>query len=497
MIDHGPRRLLDGLHARHRAPWVRDFTRHGGSGGGKTTVTNQIPAKTPEEIELIKKQNSILDIQIQELRRQNDALSAIFPDQQRLLQAQTSAAITFADVQKEQLELTRELTPLAVAAQKEQLELTRETTPLVRRQLALQTQLTEQAIKELEGTPEEQEIRKLSGQRTLAILRGEAPPLLPGQQERINTIFGAAREEATTELTRFGEDIATSRGLRVSDSPIGNELARQKRFLEQNLAAGKAGAELNVGQAQMQFDEAVRQFQTNLQQQAFQNRLALTGRPPQSVSPFAGGGGGGGTMSPVFSGTSTNAALAGAQGLLGQLSADRLGQSSQTSRAFPDTSFNYGRAAIGGASGALSGAATGAALGSAAPGWGTAVGAGVGALVGWFGGGYYGSSATLKKDILPLDVDEYEKARRTVATLPVARWRYKHEPPTRLPHIGVIAELSPPEIREGPLHISAMDLAGLTLAAVKGVDRRVDRMEARLPVPSTRGMRLPIPARAA
>lgn len=91
------------------------------------------------------------------------------------------------------------------------------------------------------------------------------------------------------------------------------------------------------------------------------------------------------------------------------------------------------------------------------------------------GGGF--SSAKLKKGIQPLDPDEYERARLKVKDLPIARWRYKWEDDDRVPHIGPIAELSPPEIRDGPLKLSFLDTAGLTLAAVKGVDRRVDRLE--------------------
>jgi hypothetical protein len=109
------------------------------------------------------------------------------------------------------------------------------------------------------------------------------------------------------------------------------------------------------------------------------------------------------------------------------------------------------------------------------------------------------SSATLKKNINPLDRDEYDAALDKVRALPIARWLYKHEPDSRTPHIGVIAELSPDEIRDGPLHVNLMDMAGLTLASVKGLDRKVTRLEARLPVrgASTTGLRLPIPERAA
>jgi signal peptidase I len=52
--------------------------------------------------------------------------------------------------------------------------------------------------------------------------------------------------------------------MRVSDSPIGNELLRQKGLLTENLGAARSQAELNYGQAQQGFDESVRQFEENL-----------------------------------------------------------------------------------------------------------------------------------------------------------------------------------------------------------------------------------------
>jgi hypothetical protein len=409
---------------------VRAISGGGGSGGGKTTVTNMVPPKTKEEIELIGKQNEILDIQISELKRQNEALTAVFPDQVRLLKAQTEAAVFSAEAQKE---------------------------------------LFAAAMDEVRGTPEEQEIRTLSNQRALALLKGETPPLLPGQQERIDKIFGAAREEATGELTRFGEDLATSRGMRVTDSPIGNELLRQKRTLEQNLAAGKAGAELDVGHAQQVFGESVRQFQEQLRLKGFENRLALTGRS-------AGGGLPVNTMAPAFASSTGSQALAGSQGLLGQLSADRLGQASQTSRSFGDPSAP-GRAAV---TGGVGGAASGAMLGGMYTSWsgpGMLIGAGVGALVGGLGGYYGASSATLKKNILPFDRDEYDQALDKLKATPITTWRYKWDADDRQKRTGVLLELAPDEIKEDRLRLDMVSYAGMLHAGLKAVDRRVPRME--------------------
>lgn len=423
----------------------------GGGSSGKTTVVNQVPAKTAEEIALIRKQNDILDIQISELRRQNAALEAIFPEQKKLLAAQTEAAIVGAQAQKLQIEQITEFAKEQLPLVKEQIGIAREQLGITRKAGVLQEQLISRALAELEGTPEEREIRKLSNERALAILRGESPALLPGQQERINTVFGRAAEEAQAGLTSFGEELAASRGMRVTDTPIGGELLRQGRELASSLAAAKAGAELNVGQTEQQFGEAVRQFQENLRQRAFQNRLALTGTgtggATSSLPLFAGALSGGGGMTPTFATTTTGQAMAGAQGLLNTLTQERLAQSTQTTRTqqFPGV-LDYVRAA--------------ASVAGAAAAW---------------------SSARLKKGILPLDPDEYDKALMKLKAMPVVRYRYRWENERdRAPHIGPILELSPEEIREDGLRINLLDYIGLTHAAVKAMDRKVERFGERL-----------------
>ena len=421
------------------ADGTRLFAIGGGGSSGKTTVVNQVPPKTAEEIELILKQNQILDIQIGELRRQNEALEAIFPEQKKLLAAQTEAAIVGAQAQKLQIEQVSELA-------REQLPLLREQTLLARKQVTLQEQLTTRALAELEGTPEEREIRRLSNERALAILRGEAPALMPGQRERIEEVFGRAGEEAQAGLRSFGEELATSRGMRVTDTPIGGELLRQGRELASSLGAAKARAELDVGQAGQQFTEAVRQFQEGLRQRGIENRLALTGRGggtaglPLAQIPIGQG------MSPIFSTVTAGQTMAGAQGLLNNLTADRLAQSTQTTRTqnWPGV-LDYVRAAAS------------------------------------IAGAVAASSARLKKGILPLDPDEYDKALMKLKAMPVVRYHYRWENEhDRAPHIGPILELSPEEIREDALRINLLDYIGLTHAGLKAVDRKLDRFAAQL-----------------
>lgn len=388
-----------------------------GGGGGTTTVTTVIPGPSDEERALQRKQVELLELQIGEARRQSKLLEESFPQSGALL--------------KEQLELTREL----ASFQRAQLV----------RQESLEKQLLE-AVKPVPETAEQKEIRDLSEKRALAILRGDAPVLSPQQSELIETTFTSAEEEAQTSLRQFGEELAASRGLRLTDAPIGAEIARAGTALASSLASSKAGAKLEAGRTQQLFQENVRQFQEALRQQAFQNRLALSGRDSPGLNLAAVGAPGLLLGAPGVIG----AASGTAGSILERMQALRMGQATttQTSRLrAPDQTAQI-----------LTG------LGSAA----------------LIGGGIFASrfsSARFKRDIEPLDKDEYERARRSVAKTPVVRFKYRWEGRDEPTHLGIVIETSPPDVSRDGLTLDVPGYLGLTLAAVKGVDRRVDRLE--------------------
>lgn len=95
--------------------------------------------------------------------------------------------------------------------------------------------------------------------------------LSPEEQARISTLFGAARERGTGELGKFFGQQAMARGLRPSDSPILAEQGQAMADFLRGLEAAQAGTEIDVGEQQ-------RQFQAQLAQQAFMNRLSLAGQ---------------------------------------------------------------------------------------------------------------------------------------------------------------------------------------------------------------------------
>ena len=389
-----------------------------GGGSSQTVVQTVIPPKSEEELGLLRKQNELLDIQISEVKRQNDALASVFPAQTELLKQQTNLAIQLVESQKRQVATEAELAPL-------------------------QKQLVTEALEQLKETPAQKEIREVSEKRSLAILKGEAPPLAPGQQERIEKVFARAEEEAQASLRQFGEELAGARGLRLTDTPIGAELLEQGKDLASGLAAAKARTELDVGSAQQQFDETVAQFQQNLRQRAVENRLALIGRTASLPGLSPGG--------PMFGTGSAGSLFTAINPLIDTLARERFAGATRTeSGRTRGPGFDFAQAGV--------------TLGAA----------------GLIGAGGFFSSRKYKRAIAPLNVDEHERALRRITETPIYRYRYKWEPDQGPPHIGPILETAPAEISDDGETVNLLDYAGLQHAAMKGLHKRVRREEAAL-----------------
>lgn len=86
------------------------------------------------------------------------------------------------------------------------------------------------------------------------------------------------------------------------------------------------------------------------------------------------------------------------------------------------------------------------------------------------------SSRTLKTDIRP-----YRGGREAVRSLPVNRWRYKEGVADEAEHIGTFAEDFADVTGKGDgKTIPVVDAIGVTMAAVKDLDRAVRRLERKL-----------------
>ena len=255
----------------------------------------------------------------------------------------------------------------------------------------------------------------------------------------------------TEALRALREELAGSLGLRPGDTPIldrggvvAAEALRQKGALSAGIQQAGATARLNfplarsqllqagVG-AQQTLQESIRQFQEQLRTQAFINRLNLTGQT-------AGFGLG------LATGFAPNIA-----GLSSSLASQRLGAASSTTTT-SGGGFNF-IGAVGAAGGLLSG---------------------IGAL----------SSREAKTDKRALDE---EAVAERIIDLPVESWRYIPSVAEALEgktegarHVGPMAEDFTETFGLGDsVTIDLRDLAGVTLAAVKGLGKKIKRLEAR------------------
>jgi len=294
-----------------------------------------------------------------------------------------------------------------------------------------------------ELTPIQEEIQDLAEQRQLEELRGQ-----PSEQTKqlVGESFTSAREMGEEDIQRFATELAGRRGFERTDSPIANAAFKAQTDLTTGLRSAEAASLLDVGQRNQFFGQALREFgegqnlnrlnsiltvqdfQNTLRQQATQNRLSLAG--------FAGG-------------------LAGQTGALrAELFKPKVVES-------PNFLTGFGNLLLGGG-GFLSGLRGGGAA------------AGGAAAAGFF------SSQSFKHNLEALEAGDYEAVLESLQQTPVYRWTYKPEFQDERRHIGPITEQAPKEIvTEDGMAVVPIDYLGFMLAALKGLQDKVNKLEAR------------------
>lgn len=239
-------------------------------GNGESTTNVQTAAPSAEERELIK-----LNTQLAQKQLAN--LDQLAPFQQKLLELSMSDLDT-------QLATSKAFN--AAVTPEQQAELAKQDYERALRLGPIQEELL---------------------QRELETIRSGGAAT-PEQMQRIKEATDAAIESGSSDIdlsTKRGigliaDELANSRGLRLSDSPIMNEAGQLvaggedlKASLIKNLRAGEASARLNfplaaaqitsgITTSQQGIAEASKQFQAELRQRAFQNRLALSGQTSSS-----------------------------------------------------------------------------------------------------------------------------------------------------------------------------------------------------------------------
>ena len=219
----------------------------GGGGGGSTTstVTTVVPEKTADE-------KALDAINLRTAQRQE------IQNLQETARLSPTAALAY-------LSNPTNAGPLAGLEQFDTPEY---------RQLLTQAQTDQATEKTFNDTIQRQLQARLTGQAFLT----------PEEQSALDTLYNQANTSGEESLTQYGQEIAAQRGLRTSDSPIGNEMIREKGRLELGLQAAKATSSLDLASSQKNFEEGVRQFQEGLRQQAFNNRLSLSTSAPLSFN---------------------------------------------------------------------------------------------------------------------------------------------------------------------------------------------------------------------
>jgi hypothetical protein len=272
-------------------------------------------------------------------------------------------------------------------------------------------------IKRKPLTPEEIEAQEF--ERDLIARAREQLLGQPSEETRelVGKTFESTRTRGTDELQRFAIQQAGSRGLRLSDSPIGETSLRAKADLEAQLASAEAGALLNVGERERIFAQSLREFQNQLEQQKFVNQLNLAGRAGQF----------------------------GAQ------------QGATRASLFRPQVIGGGGSVLGGIAGGLSSAGNfmqgAAALAAFLP----------------------KSSRKFKHAIVSVTEEESGKMLEKALETPIYKWRYNAFPDKE--HIGPMTEESPTEIVDGDM-LDVVGYLGFLLGCVKALTRKLQVLEA-------------------
>lgn len=102
----------------------------------------------------------------------------------------------------------------------------------------------------------------------------------PEAQAQIDRAFGAADALGQRDINMNATNDANARGLAVTDSPVANAKAIALADFKARLESQKAGATLDYGSREADRATSFDMYQKELQQRAYQNRLALLGTSP-------------------------------------------------------------------------------------------------------------------------------------------------------------------------------------------------------------------------
>ena len=104
----------------------------------------------------------------------------------------------------------------------------------------------------------------------------------PAQQQALQQYYQSIMNPAMEQMQRVGSQEAARRGMTLSDSPVGNEFARQMAAYQAQMGGQQAGSALQLSGQNQNMYQNVLNFGQQLKQNADQNRFALSTAKPGS-----------------------------------------------------------------------------------------------------------------------------------------------------------------------------------------------------------------------
>ena len=169
-----------------------------------------------------------------------------------------------------------------VAAPSAQETLMEQVNMRVAQQQAEQLQRSMQMQQQYESSPLFGQLGALQGQAATGLqgIMGGQQLINPAQQQALQQYYQSIMNPAMQQMQQMGSQEAARRGMTLSDSPVGNEFARQMAAYQAQMGGQQAGSALQLSGQNQNMYQNVLNFGQQLKQNADQNRLALsTARP--------------------------------------------------------------------------------------------------------------------------------------------------------------------------------------------------------------------------
>ena len=156
----------------------------------------------------------------------------------------------------------------------------------VAQQQAQQLQQAMQAQQQYEQSPLFGQLQGLQGQAATGLqgIMGGQQLINPAQQQALQQYYQSIMTPQLAQMQQTASQEAARRGMTISDSPIGGDYLRQLANYNAQMGGQQAGSALQLGQQNQNLYKGVLDFGQQLQQNATQNRLALSQAQPGSYS---------------------------------------------------------------------------------------------------------------------------------------------------------------------------------------------------------------------